>query len=135
MPERGSACRRPKSTTRPQAEAARTRAEHGSNGELEQHRPRSAASGDLTGPQAKIATAIVNDKIAAVQRRQQDAERLRVFADLPLRYAEGGRRHRAAVTGPVPVAVLHVLATVVVAPAGKGCGRVFDPERVQVSWR
>ncbi len=95
---------------------------------------RERGEGDLTGPQAKIATAIVNDKIAAVQRRQQDAERLRVFADLPL----GTPKVAAAIARLSPDrfrAVLHVLATVVVAPAGKGCGRVFDPERVQVSWR
>ena len=32
-------------------------------------------------------------------------------------------------------AVLDVLATVTIAPVGKGGGRVFNPQRVQVVWR
>jgi hypothetical protein len=94
---------------------------------------RERGEGDLTGKQAKIATDIVNGKIAVVQRRQQDAERLRVFADLPL----GTPKVAAAIARLSPDrfrAVLDVLATIVIAPAGKG-GRVFNPERVQVSWR
>ena len=31
-------------------------------------------------------------------------------------------------------AVLDVLATIIVLPVGR-CGRVFNPERVQVNWR
>lgn len=42
------------------------------------------ADGDLTGPQAKRATERVNEKIADLDRRQQDQEPLRVFDGLPL---------------------------------------------------
>src|SRR5436309_10401739 len=35
--------------------------------------------GLLTGKQAKIATDIVNQKLEAIERKQQDAEKLRVF--------------------------------------------------------
>jgi DNA invertase Pin-like site-specific DNA recombinase len=87
----------------------------------------------LTGQQAKIATDLVNDDIAKLERRQQDGERLRVFADLPL----GKPELCDAITQLSPDrfrAVLDVLATVTVAPVGKG-GHVFNPERVHVNWR
>ncbi|MGD1240216.1 hypothetical protein [Mycobacterium seoulense] len=42
------------------------------------------ADGDLTPPQAKRATERVNEKLADIDRRQQDQERLRVFDGLPL---------------------------------------------------
>jgi DNA invertase Pin-like site-specific DNA recombinase len=93
--------------------------------------------GLLTGKQAKTATDIINTKIAALERRQQDGERLRVFADLPL----GKPEVAAAVKKLSPDrfrAVLDVLATVVVAPVGKGHranGERFDPKRVAVNWR
>jgi DNA invertase Pin-like site-specific DNA recombinase len=89
--------------------------------------------GLLTGKQAKIATDVINEKLAAIERRQQDQERLRVFDGLPL-----GRPEVAdAVARLSPDrfrAVLDVLLTVTVAPVGKG-GKVFNPERVQVKWR
>ena len=91
------------------------------------------ADGLLTGAQAKIATDRITEKLAAIERRQQDQERLRVFDGLPL-----GRPEVAdAVERLSPDrlrAVLAVLMTVTVAPVGKG-GHVFDPERVQVNWR
>ncbi|MCW2519411.1 MAG: serine recombinase [Mycobacterium sp.] len=34
---------------------------------------------ELTGPQAKIATDLINAEIAKLKRREQDQERLRVF--------------------------------------------------------
>lgn len=91
------------------------------------------ADGLLTGPQAKAATDRLTEKIAVLERRQQDAERLRVFADLPL----GTPQVAAAVEALSPDrfrAVIDVLATITVAPTGKG-GGVFNPERVQVNWR
>ena len=42
------------------------------------------ADGLLTGAQAKRATERINDKLAAIERRQQDQERLRVFDGIPL---------------------------------------------------
>jgi DNA invertase Pin-like site-specific DNA recombinase len=93
--------------------------------------------GLLTGKQAKIATDVINTKIKAAERRQQDTERLRVFADLPL----GEPEVAEAVKKLSPDrfrAVLDVLMVVSVAPVGKGHranGERFDPERVQVVWR
>jgi DNA invertase Pin-like site-specific DNA recombinase len=91
------------------------------------------ADGLLTGRQAKIATDRITEKLHAIERRQQDQERLRVFDGLPL--------GRPQVVGAVKRlspdrlrAVLAVLMTVTVAPVGKG-GHVFNPERVQVTWR
>jgi hypothetical protein len=89
--------------------------------------------GLLTGQQAKIATDIVNEKIAKLERRQQDQERLRVFEGLPL-----GRPEVASAIEELSPdrfrAVLDVLAAITVVPVGKG-GHVFNPERVQVNWR
>ena len=42
------------------------------------------AEGLLTARQVKISTDIVNEKLAKLQLRQQDQERLRVFDGLPL---------------------------------------------------
>lgn len=87
----------------------------------------------LTGAQARTATDIVNDDIAKLERRQQDTERLRVFADLPL----GKPEVAAAVHSLSPDrfrAVVNVLMTITIAPVGKG-GKTFRPERVQVNWR
>jgi DNA invertase Pin-like site-specific DNA recombinase len=87
--------------------------------------------GLLTGQQAKTATDIVIGKIKALEHR--DAERLRIFADLPL----GAPEVAAAIDRLSPDrfrAVLDVLATIVVAPVGRGC-HVFNPERVHVDWR
>ncbi|MGH3635437.1 MAG: recombinase family protein, partial [Mycobacterium sp.] len=90
------------------------------------------ADGLLTGRQAKVATDRINEKLAAIERRQQDTERLRVFADLPLgtpQVADAIERLSADRFR----AVLGVLATVTVDPVGKS-GRVFNPERVRIGW-
>jgi DNA invertase Pin-like site-specific DNA recombinase len=91
------------------------------------------AEGLLTGKQAKIATDRINEKLAAIERKQQDQERLRVFDGLPL----GRPEVVDAIKNLSPDrfrAVLGVLATITVSPVGKG-GKVFNPERVQVNWR
>jgi DNA invertase Pin-like site-specific DNA recombinase len=88
--------------------------------------------GLLTGRQAKIATDRINEKLAAVQRRQQDQERLRVFDGIPLGKPEAA--DAVARLSPDRLrTVLDVLMTVTVAPVGKG-GKQFHPERVQVNW-
>src|SRR4029077_8246286 len=73
------------------------------------------AEGLLTARQVKISTDIINEKLAKLQLRQQDQERLRVFDGLPL-----GRPEVAdAVARLSPDrfrAVLAVLGTVTVAP-------------------
>lgn len=91
------------------------------------------ADGLLTGRQAQRATERITEKLAEIEHRQQDAERVRVFADLPL----GTPEALDAVKRLSPDrfrAVLGVLATVTVAPVGKS-GRVFNPQRVQVDWK
>jgi DNA invertase Pin-like site-specific DNA recombinase len=91
------------------------------------------ADGLLTGKQAKIASDRIREKLAVVERRQQDQDRLRVFDGLPL----GKPEVADAIASLSPDrfrAVLDVLMTVTVAPVGKG-GHVFNPERVEVSWR
>jgi DNA invertase Pin-like site-specific DNA recombinase len=91
------------------------------------------ADGLLTGKQAKIATDRITEKIAAVEARQHDQERLRVFDGIPL----GTTEVADAIAGLSPDrlrAVLAVLATITVAPVGKS-GKIFNPERVQVVWR
>ena len=59
------------------------------------------AEGLLTARQVKIGTDIINEKLAKLQLRQQDQERLRVFDGLPLGRPEVADAV-AAVTGPVP---------------------------------
>lgn len=99
------------------------------------------ADGDLTPSQAKRATERVNDKIADLDRRQCDQDRLRVFDGLPL----GTPEVAAAIEQLTPDrlrAVLAVLATITIAPCGKGGylvdpltkRKVIDPDRVQVAW-
>ncbi len=87
----------------------------------------------LTGKQAKIATDRINEKIAKLEARQQDAKRQQVFANLPL-----GRPEVAEVLKSLSAdrfrAVLDVLATLTVAPAGRGT-KVFDPQRIEVDWK
>jgi hypothetical protein len=91
------------------------------------------AEGLLTGKQAKIATDRLLEKLAAVERCQQDQERLRVFDKIPL----GTPQVEDAVRGLVPDrfrAVLSVIMDVTVMPVGKS-GKVFNPERVVIEWR
>ncbi len=91
------------------------------------------ADGLLTGKQAHRATERINAKLAAIEHQQQDAERLRVFRDLPLGTPEAVEAVRQLSPDRLR-AVVAVLLTVTVAPVGKS-GRVFNPERVQVNWR
>jgi DNA invertase Pin-like site-specific DNA recombinase len=87
----------------------------------------------LTGQQAKIATDLINQDIAKLERRQQDQERLRVLDGIPV----GKPGAAAAVKKLSPDrfrAVVDLLMTVTVAPVGKS-GKVFNPERVQVDWK
>lgn len=92
--------------------------------------------GLLTGVQAKAATDVVAAKIAELESRQRDAERVRVFADLPL-----GTPKVAAALEHLSHdrfrAIADVLATFTVAPVGKGHrvnGERFDADRVSVAW-
>jgi hypothetical protein len=91
------------------------------------------ADGLLTGKQAKIATARLTEKLAAIEACQRDQDRLRVLDGIPL-----GRPEAAAAVKELSPdrfrAVLDLLMTITVEPVGKS-GKVFNPERVQVEWR
>jgi hypothetical protein len=89
------------------------------------------AEGLLTARQVKIGTDVIAERIAALERRQQDQERLRVFDGIPLGRPEAAAKVMALSPDRFR-AVLDVLATITVMPVGKG-GHVFDPERVK--WR
>ncbi|HTZ14456.1 MAG TPA: recombinase family protein [Mycobacterium sp.] len=91
------------------------------------------AEGLMTARQVKISSDIITEKIAKLERRQQDQERVRVFRDLPLGTPEVVDAVRALSPDRFR-AVVDVLMTVTVAPVGKS-GRVFNPDRVQVNWR
>lgn len=92
------------------------------------------ADGLLTGRQAKIATDRINDKLAVIEARQHDAERVRVFDQIPLGTPEVA--DAIATLSPDRFrAVLDVLADITINPVGKNGGRVFNPERCQVVWR
>jgi DNA invertase Pin-like site-specific DNA recombinase len=86
----------------------------------------------LTGEQAKIATDLINDEIAKLERRQHDQERLRIFEGIPLGTPEAVDAVKRLSDDRFR-AVIDVLATVTVTPVGKS-GRVFDPERVDFHW-
>jgi DNA invertase Pin-like site-specific DNA recombinase len=91
------------------------------------------ADGLIDGKGYRRATDRINDKIAAIDRRSQDQERLRVFDGLPL-----GTPEIAAALGKLSTdrlrAVMGVVMTLTIAPVGKS-GKTFNRERVQVAWR
>jgi Recombinase zinc beta ribbon domain len=91
------------------------------------------ADGLLTGKQAKIATDRITEKLAAIEARQQDQDRLRVLDGIPLGKPEASAAVKN-LTADRFRAVLDLLMTITVAPVGKS-GKVFNPERVQVDWR
>jgi hypothetical protein len=87
----------------------------------------------LTGEQALVATDLINEDIAKLERKQQDQEKLRVFEGLDL----GTPKVIGQIKKLSPDrfrAVLSVVVVLTVDPVGKG-GNVFDPERVGVDWR
>jgi hypothetical protein len=91
------------------------------------------ADGELSASQLRAATARINDKLAAIERRQQDTERVRVFDEIPLGTEQVGQ----AIDKLSPDrlrAIMAVMMDVTVLPVGKG-GKVFRPERVQVVWK
>jgi DNA invertase Pin-like site-specific DNA recombinase len=91
------------------------------------------ADGLLTGQQAQRATARITDRLDAIERQQQDQERLRVFDGLPLGEPEVADAIHQLSADRLR-AVIDVLMVVTVLPVGKG-GHVFNPERVQPNWR
>jgi DNA invertase Pin-like site-specific DNA recombinase len=91
----------------------------------------------LTGEQAKIASDLIAEDIANLEARQQDQERLRLFADIPIGTPEAAPAIEGLSADRLR-AIIAVLATITVGPVGKGHranGERFDPERVHVDWR
>ena len=90
------------------------------------------ADGLLTGQQAKRASDRINEKLAAIEARQQDQEKLRVFDGIPLGHPEVA--DAVARLSPDRLrAVMAVLFTATVMPVGKG-SHVFNPQRIKVGW-
>lgn len=90
------------------------------------------AQGLMTGAQLQTATAYVQRQIDAIEAQERDDERVRVFDGIPL----GTDDAIDAVNRLSPDrfrAVLNVLATVTIAPVGRG-GKVFREERIDVRW-
>lgn len=75
----------------------------------------------------------VAEKLAVIERKQQDAERLRVLADIPLGEPEAVEAVKQLSPDRFR-AVVNLLVTITVAPVGKG-GHVFNPDRLSVEWR
>ena len=92
------------------------------------------AQGLMDGRQLLVATEAVKRDIDALERGEQDQERLRVFDQIPV----GTERAVAAVEQLSPDrlrAVMGVLMTVTIRPAGQGFhNRTFNPDRVAVEW-
>ena len=91
------------------------------------------ADGMLTGAQAHRATERIHAKLAEIERRQQDQERVRVFDGIPI----GTPEAVDAVDKLSPDrlrAVMDLLMKITIEPVGKG-GHVFKPERIKVDWR
>ncbi|AZG44825.1 recombinase family protein [Gordonia insulae] len=97
------------------------------------------AEGLMTAQQVKVATAHITEKLAAIEAKHQDADKVRLFMDLPL----GTDEVVDAVAALSPDRLRAVLATlmdVTVGPVGKGARasngeRVDAAERVQVVWK
>ena len=90
------------------------------------------AQGLMTGRQLQIASEAVQGQIDALDRKEQDQERLRVFDAIPLG-TDDVREAVAALSPDRFRAVLSVLCTVTVKPVGK-VGHVFNPDRISVEW-
>lgn len=90
------------------------------------------ADGLLTGQQAKRATDRITDKLAELEARQHDQERLRVFDGLPLGTPEVAEALRELSPDRLR-AVIAVLVRFTVQPVGKS-GRVFNPDRLHYQW-
>jgi DNA invertase Pin-like site-specific DNA recombinase len=91
------------------------------------------ADGLIDGKGYRTMTERINEKLHAIERRQQDQERARVFDGIPL----GKPEVADAIEGLSPDrfrAVVDVLMTVSVAPVGK-IGKNFNPERIKVVWK
>lgn len=90
----------------------------------------------LTSRQVKISTDIILEKLAVIERQQQDEDRVRVFEGLSLGTADVITEIKQLATDSPGRfrAIIDMLVRVRIMPAGKGV-RTFNPERVQVEWK
>lgn len=88
---------------------------------------------ELTGPQAKIATDLIQADIDKLEARQRDEERARVFDGIDLGKPQAVAQVRELSADRFRK-VVAVLAKVVIEPVGKG-SHVFNPDRVTIEWR
>jgi DNA invertase Pin-like site-specific DNA recombinase len=87
----------------------------------------------LTSEQAKAATDVIDEDIAALQRRQNDQDKLAVLDGIPL--GTPGALDAVMRLSPNRFrAVVAVLMTVTVVPVGRG-SHVFDERRIHVDWK
>jgi DNA invertase Pin-like site-specific DNA recombinase len=94
------------------------------------------ARGLIDGTGYQLMRDIINGDLAAVERQRQDAERKRDLDGIPLGAdAETVAAAIKALSADRLRAVFDVLATITVAPVGKGGTHVFNPDRVDVDWK
>jgi len=93
------------------------------------------AQGLLTGRQVQIATEIVQSKLDAIERREHDAEKVRILDGLPLG-TEAAIDAVAQLSADRFRAVMDLLCTATIAPVGRG-GKEFKEERIAdgLVWR
>lgn len=84
------------------------------------------ADGLLTGAQAQRATERINGKLAAIERQQQDQERLRVFDGIPIGRPEAVDAVKRLSDDRLRAVIDVLAAPIVIEPVGKG-GYVVDP--------
>jgi hypothetical protein len=89
-------------------------------------------AGLLTGRQLQIASEVVQRELDAIEAERRDSDKVRVFDGIRL-----GTPHAVKdvekLSGDRLRAVIDVLMDITIAPATKR--GVFDPERVEVTWK
>jgi DNA invertase Pin-like site-specific DNA recombinase len=89
------------------------------------------AQGLMNGRQLQIASEVIQQQIDALERKEQDQERLRVFDGIPLGTPEAVKAVKGLSQDRFR-AVLSVLCKVTIVPVGKG-SHGWQPERVRVT--
>ncbi|MDT5078133.1 MAG: hypothetical protein QOJ80_2770 [Mycobacterium sp.] len=92
--------------------------------------------GIIDGRRLAARTERVNEKLAVIEAQLNDAERCRVFEDIPLGRPEAADAVKRLSPDRLR-AVINVVVEFTVAPVGKGRrvnGERFDPDRVTTTW-
>lgn len=87
--------------------------------------------GLLTGKQAKIANDVVQQKIDALERKQQSREMLAIFEDIPIGKPEAVDAVKRLSPNRFR-AVINALMEIKIQPVGKG-SHIFDERRVKIT--